>query len=142
MIKTALPPASSSTHPPLPEGPKPNPISKGDGTEALLPRKEEQKTDPRQSLSSSGQNQPSGGGATPTITTTATTTAAIATITGSGGGGGGADGVEPWVASQVDPFMSALRLALLRDRPKDVPAYASMFSANWKGTRGNMTIDT
>lgn len=57
---------------------------------------------------------------------------------GKGGGGGRADdgivdggvGVDPWVASQVDPFMSSLREALLRDRPADVPAYAFAFSAD------------
>lgn len=53
-----------------------------------------------------------------------------------GGRGGGVDGavdgvvVDPWVASQVDPFMSSLREALLRDRPPDVPAYVSDFSAD------------
>lgn len=39
-------------------------------------------------------------------------------------------GVDPWVASQVDPFMSSLREALLRHRPADVPAYVSAFSAD------------
>lgn len=58
---------------------------------------------------------------------------------GEGGGGrGGVDGtvgdgagvVDPWVASHVDPFMSSLREALLRDRPSNVPAYVSSFSAD------------
>lgn len=38
--------------------------------------------------------------------------------------------VDPWVASQVDPFMSSLREALLRDRPANVPAYVFAFSAD------------
>lgn len=54
-----------------------------------------------------------------------------------GGGGGVVDGivrdgvgVDPWVASQVEPFMSSLREALLRDRPADIPGYVSAFSAD------------
>lgn len=58
---------------------------------------------------------------------------ATSTATSGGVVAGGAD-VEPWVASQVDPFMSALRQALLRDRPGDVSAYASAFAADRQGT--------
>lgn len=39
---------------------------------------------------------------------------------------------DAWVVSQVDPFLSALRQVLLRDRPADIPAAASAFSADWQ----------
>lgn len=64
-----------------------------------------------------------------------------------GGGGVAADGivgdgvgVDPWVASQVEPFMSSLREALLRDRPVDIPAYVSVFSADRRRRREKETV--
>ncbi len=44
----------------------------------------------------------------------------------------GSVGADPWVVSEVDPFLTALRQTLLRDRPADVPAAASAFSADWQ----------
>lgn len=41
------------------------------------------------------------------------------------------DGANEWVASEVDPFLSAMREAILRERPVDVPAFASNFATRW-----------
>lgn len=38
---------------------------------------------------------------------------------------------DPWVLSEVDPFVLALRRALLRDRPSDLSAYVAEFAVNW-----------
>lgn len=38
---------------------------------------------------------------------------------------------DSWVLSEVDPFVLALRRALLRDRPADLSAYVTEFAADW-----------
>lgn len=39
--------------------------------------------------------------------------------------------VDSWFASEVDPFLGALREGLLKSRPTDVGSYASDFAARW-----------
>lgn len=41
--------------------------------------------------------------------------------------------VDRWVSSEVDPFLSAVRRGLLRDRPADISAYVSKFCNGWRG---------
>ena len=43
--------------------------------------------------------------------------------------------VDRWVASEVDPFLSAVRQGLLRDRPADIPTYVSKICNGWRGGR-------
>lgn len=51
--------------------------------------------------------------------------------------GGKASEVDRWVYSEVDPFLSAVRRGLLRDRPVDISAYVSNFCSDWR--RGGNT---
>lgn len=52
---------------------------------------------------------------------------------------------DPWVLSEVDPFVLALRRALLRDRPADLSAYVAEFAADWCQDRklnGEIRLET
>lgn len=55
------------------------------------------------------------------------------------GGGVGTDGTardaERWIASEVEPFILALRSTLLQEQPADIPSFVSTFANNWRERR-------